>query len=164
MACDISATMLDHVRQSAAAAGLQNVETLESAADDLDEKLPPFDAAISRLGLMLFPSPGRALKALQRVLKPGARFAALVFTTTDNNPFLARTMAIVLRCAGKSPPKPGQPELFALGGKGILEDLSGIAACPGADKAGDGITQVAERISCLGNDAGSVRGIPCSGR
>jgi SAM-dependent methyltransferase len=115
--------MLDHVRQNAAAANLKNIETLESAAEDLDEKLPPFDAAISRLGLMLFPSPGKALKALQRVLKPGARFAALVFTTPDNNPFMARSMAVVLRCAGKSPPKPGQPGLFALGGKGILEGL-----------------------------------------
>jgi len=123
VACDISATMLDHVRQSAAAANLQNIETVESAAEDLDHRLPPFDAAISRLGLMLFPSPGEALKAVQRVLKPGARFAALVFTTPDNNPFLARTIAIVLRCAGKSPPKPGQPGLFALGGKGILEGL-----------------------------------------
>src|SRR4029078_8396950 len=30
---------------------------------------------------------------------------------------------VLLRCAGKSPPKPGQPGLFALGGKGILEGL-----------------------------------------
>jgi len=123
VACDISATMLNHVRQSAVAANLQNIETLECPADELDETLLPFDAAICRLGLMLFPSPSRALKALQRVLKPDARFAALVFTTPDNNPFLARTMAIVLRCAGKSPPKPGQPGLFALGGDKILEGL-----------------------------------------
>jgi ubiquinone/menaquinone biosynthesis C-methylase UbiE len=92
--------MLDHVRQRATAANLQNIETLESAAEDLDQRLPP-------LGLMLFPSPGGAVKALQRVLKPRARFAALVFTTPDNNPFLALTMAILLRCARKSPPKPG---------------------------------------------------------
>ena len=123
VACDISATMLDHVRQSAAAANLKNIETLESAAEDLDERLPPFDAAISRLGLMLFPSPGKALKALQHILKPDARFAALVFTTPDNNPFMAQSMAILLRCSGKSPPNPGQPGLFALGGKGILEGL-----------------------------------------
>jgi ubiquinone/menaquinone biosynthesis C-methylase UbiE len=113
VACDISATMLDHVRKNAAAAGLQNVETLECAAEELDETLPPFGAAICRLGLMLFPSPGTALKATQRVLKPGARFAALIFTTPANN----------LRCAGKSPPKPGQPGIFALGGNGILENL-----------------------------------------
>ena len=123
VACDISATMLDHVRKNAAAAGWQNVETLECAAEELDETLPPFDAAICRLGLMLFPSPGTALKAMQRVLKPGARFAALVLTTPANNPFMAQTMAILLRCAGKSPPKPGQPGIFALGGNGVLENL-----------------------------------------
>jgi cyclopropane fatty-acyl-phospholipid synthase-like methyltransferase len=123
VACDISATMLDHVRQNAAAASLQNVETLERAAEELDDTLPPFDAAFSRLGLMLFSSPSSALKATRRILKPGAQFAALVFTTPDNNPFMAQTMTILLRCAGRSPPKPGQPGIFALGGKGILESL-----------------------------------------
>ena len=130
VACDISATMLTHVRQNAITSGLQNVETLECAAEELDETLPPFDAAISRLGLMLFPSPGTALKGAQRVLKPRARFAALVFTTPDRNPFMAQTMAILLRCAGKSLPKPGQPGIFALGGYGYLERLmrdSGLA-------------------------------------
>jgi SAM-dependent methyltransferase len=111
------------VRQSASAAGLQNIETLECAADEFDETLPLFDAAISRLGLMLFPSPGKALKAAQRVLKPGARFAALVFSAPDNNPFMAKPMAILLRRAGKSPPKPGQPGIFALAGNGALENL-----------------------------------------
>src|SRR5262249_12901810 len=127
LACDISATMLDHVRTNVTAAGLQNVET---AAEELDTTLPPFDAAISRLGLMLFPSPSSALKATQRVLKPGARFAALVFTTPDRNPFMAQPMAILLRSAGKSSPKPGQPGIFALGGNGVLERLmrdSGLA-------------------------------------
>jgi ubiquinone/menaquinone biosynthesis C-methylase UbiE len=130
LACDISATMLDHVRANVTAAGLQNVETVECAAEELDTTLPPFDAAISRLGLMLFPSPSSALKATQRVLKPGARFAALVFTTPDRNSFMAQPMAILLRSAGKSSPKPGQPGIFALGGNGVLERLmqdSGLA-------------------------------------
>jgi hypothetical protein len=89
----------------------------------LDEMQTPFDASISRLGLMLFPSPRGALEAVRRVLRSGARFAALVFTTPANNPFMAQPMAILLRHAGKSPPGPGQPGIFALGGGGILENL-----------------------------------------
>lgn len=130
VASDISATMLEHVRRNAARAGLQNMEILECAAENLNETQDPFDASISRLGLMLFPSPREALEAVQRVLKPGARFAALAFTTPANNPFMAQPMANLLHHAGKSPPPPGQPGIFALGGDGILESLtkdSGLA-------------------------------------
>ncbi|WP_245309146.1 class I SAM-dependent methyltransferase [Bradyrhizobium retamae] len=123
--------MHEHVRRSAAAAGLHNIETLECAANDLGATQPPYDAAICRLGLMLFPSPRSALEAVQCVLMPGARFAALVFTTPADNAFMAQPMAILLRHSGKSPPQPGQPGIFALGGDdGILEQLmkeSGLA-------------------------------------
>ena len=123
VASDISATMLDHVRQNALRAGLHNIETLECAAEDVAEAQVLFDASISRLGLMLFPSPRGALEGVLRVLRPSARFAALVFTTPENNPFMARPRAILLRHAGKSPDAPGQPGIFALGGDRVLENL-----------------------------------------
>lgn len=128
VASDISATMLEHVRQNAARAGLRNIETLECAAQDLPEhglgaQQAGFDASICRMALMLFPAPGKALEAVRRALKPGARFAALVFTAPAGNPVMAQPMAILLRHAGKSPPAPGQPGIFALGGEGVLERL-----------------------------------------
>lgn len=123
VASDISGTMLEHVRKNAKTEGLENIETIESSAEDLELSQHPFDAAICRLGLMLFPAPGSALEAIQRVLKPGARFAALVNTTPANNPFMAQPMRILLRHADKQPPGPGQPGIFALGGDGILENL-----------------------------------------
>ena len=123
VACDISEEMLKHVHENAKRAGLNNVKTLCSAAEELTGTELQFDASISRLGLMLFASPQDALSAIQRVLKPGARFAALVFTTPDKNPFFAQAMAILLRHGGKQPPQPGQPGLFALGGAGVLEGL-----------------------------------------
>jgi ubiquinone/menaquinone biosynthesis C-methylase UbiE len=123
VASDISATMLNHLREHAARAGLDNIETLECAAEELSGAHGPFDAAICRVGLMLFSSPPAALEAVQRVLKPGARIAALVFTTPAENSFMAQPMAILLRHAGKSPPPPGQPGIFALGGECVLEDL-----------------------------------------
>jgi ubiquinone/menaquinone biosynthesis C-methylase UbiE len=123
VASDISSTMLEHVRSNAEREGLDNIETLASAAEDL--ALPPnkFDAAICRVGLMLFPSPGQALDRIRDALKPGARFAALVFTTPANNRFMAEPMQILLRHAGKPPPAPGQPGIFALGASGVLEKL-----------------------------------------
>lgn len=123
LACDISAIMLDHTRRNAALADLQNVETLQCAAEDLAEPEASFDASICRLGLMLFSSPLKSLEAVRRVLKPSARFSALVFTTPASNPVMAQPMAILLRHAGKLPPTPGQPGIFALGAEGVLERL-----------------------------------------
>jgi ubiquinone/menaquinone biosynthesis C-methylase UbiE len=130
VATDIAATMLTHVREAAARRGLTNIETLECAAEDLPQTLDAFDAAISRLGLMLFPAPKQALTAVQRVLKPKARIAVLVFTTPSANPFMSQPMQILLRHTGKEPPTPGKPGIFALGGPGVLEGLladSGLA-------------------------------------
>jgi len=123
VASDISATMLEHVRNNAAQAGVGNIETLECPADDLEANRASFDAAICRLGLMLFPSPLGALRAVRRVLKPGARFAALVVSTPARNAFFSGPMRLLLAHAGKQPPAPGQPGLFALGTDGALESL-----------------------------------------
>ena len=123
LASDISATMLTHVEERAKRCGFGNIETLECAAEDLPAMRQAFDAAICRLGLMLFPSPKQALKAVQSVLKPQARFAALVFTTPSNNPFMAQPMQLLLRHAGRNPPPAGKPGIFALGGPGALEGL-----------------------------------------
>jgi ubiquinone/menaquinone biosynthesis C-methylase UbiE len=127
VASDISATMLDHVRRRADSEGIRNIETLECAAEDLGERLSPVDAAMCRLGLMLFPAPSAALAAIHRVLKPGGRFAALVFSTPANNPFMSQPMRILLRHAGKQPPVAGQPGIFALGDDGMLKNL--LADC-----------------------------------
>lgn len=120
VASDISPIMLDHVRRNAAVAGLANITTVESAAERLPVADVPYDAAISRLGLMLFPDAAAAVDAVRKTLKPGGRFAALVFTTPANNPFTARPMSILLRHACKQPPGPGSPGIFALGGDGAL--------------------------------------------
>jgi SAM-dependent methyltransferase len=123
VATDIAGAMLAELREKARRAGIDTIETLECAAEDLDPALGPFDAAISRLGLMLFLSPLRALAAIRGLLKPTARAAALVFTTPAANPFMARTMQVLLRHAGKAPPAPGRPGIFALGGSGALQSV-----------------------------------------
>lgn len=123
VANDISGTMLRQLRENAHSAGLANVTTLEGAAEDLDLSAESFDAAICRLGLMLFNDPAGALAAVWRALRPGAKVGVAVFTTPVANPFMAQPMEILLRHAGKSPPSPGQPGIFSLGLPGTLEQL-----------------------------------------
>jgi SAM-dependent methyltransferase len=123
VASDIAETMLRHVRERARAAGLANVTTLASAAEDLDVAADSFDAVICRLGLMLFSGPARALAAAGRALRPGGKIAAVVFTTPAANPFMAQPMAILLRHAGKAPPTAAQPGIFSLGAPGVLARL-----------------------------------------
>ena len=123
VASDIAETMLQHVQENARAAGLTNVTTLAGAAEDLDVVAESFDAVICRLGLMLFRDPAKALRVARRALRPRGRVGVVVFTMPATNPFMARPMQILLRHAGKPPPAPGQPGIFALGAPGALERL-----------------------------------------
>lgn len=123
VASDIAETMLHYVQENARAVGLTNVTTLAGAAEDLDVAAESFDAVICRVGLMLFSNPAKALQAAWRALRPRGRIAVVVFTTPANNPFMAKPMQILLRHAGKTPPAPGQPGIFALGAPGVIERL-----------------------------------------
>lgn len=123
LASDISATMLEHLRSNADAAKLTNIDTLQGTADEVSPQAAPYDAAICRLGLMLFPGPETAVAAVHQGLKPGGCFAAMVIGDPAENPFFSRSMGILLRHAGKEPPAPGQPSLFALANPERLKQL-----------------------------------------
>ena len=121
LATDIAPALLDHARADARAAGLSNVETRELDGEALSE-LPAtsFDAAISRVGLIYFPDQQRALAGIRHALKPGGRFAAIVYSTPDKNQFFSIPVGIIRRRAKLAPPQPGQPGPFSLGGDGVL--------------------------------------------
>jgi len=123
VANDIASKMLTFATLNAAAAGLTNVETLHGPAEDLSENGLCVDAATSRLGLMLFQSPQNALSAVRNVLVENGRFAVLVVGSPQDNPLFSRTMIIALKHAGKTPPPPGSPGLFALSDPARLENL-----------------------------------------
>jgi len=80
---------------------------------DLDED--SFDAVICQLGLMLFPDSVKVLRAMRRVVRPGGKVAALVFSTAENNPYQGITLDVAHRFG--SAPLP----LFSLGGSNVLE-------------------------------------------
>lgn len=59
---------------------------------------------------------------MRRVLKPGGRVAAVVYTTPENNGFFSVPVSVIRRRAQLPPPLPGQPGPFSLGSPGVLEE------------------------------------------
>jgi ubiquinone/menaquinone biosynthesis C-methylase UbiE len=121
LATDISPAILRCAADNARRAGLANIETMELDGE-CHEQLPPasFDAAISRVGLIYFPDQQRALRGILGALKPGGRFAAVVYSTPDRNAFFSIPVGIIRRRAKLPPPLPGQPGPFSLGADGVL--------------------------------------------
>ena len=68
-----------------------------------------------------------ALTSIRRVLKPGGRFAAIVFSAPGRCPYLSIPHAIVFRMGRFTPPAPERFGEFRLGVPGVLEDAFGTA-------------------------------------
>jgi len=122
LATDIAPNILAHAAQAAADQGLRNVETRVMDGEHLDVAEATFDAVTSRVGLIYFPDQQRALTEMRRVLKPGGRVAAIVYTTPERNQFFSIPVGIIRRRAQLPTPAPGQPGPFSLGGDGVFAD------------------------------------------
>jgi SAM-dependent methyltransferase len=122
LATDISANILDYAGKAAASVGLTNLETRVMDGEHLALPDESFDVVMSRVGLIYFPDQQRALSEIRRVLKPGGRITALVYSTPDRNQFFSIPVSVIRRRAQLPPPLPGQPGPFSLGGPGVLED------------------------------------------
>jgi len=92
VATDISAEMLEFARERAAAAGLGNVEFLQSDASSLDFAAASFDAAVSRWGIIFEPDAEAAAARVRGFLAPGARMAIASWGEPDRVPFLSLPM------------------------------------------------------------------------
>ena len=123
LAVDISASMLKLAAEAVRDAGLTNVETRVMDAANIDLEADSFDAVICRQGLMLFPEPVKALVGMRRVVKPGSRVAALVWSSAEKNPYHWLPLAIVRRIGNIPSPAPGVPGMFTLGDTSVLEGV-----------------------------------------
>ena len=121
LASDISSNILEFAEQMAKQAGLKNIETKVMDGENLTIPDATFDAVISRVGLIYFPDQQRALKEMLRVLKPGGKVAAIVYSTPEKNKFFSVPVSIIRNRAKLPPPLPGQPGPFSLGAEGVIE-------------------------------------------
>ncbi len=122
VATDIASNLVALATENARKAGLTNIETRVMDGENLELEEGAFDAVISRVGLIYFPDQQKALTGMRRVLKPGGRLAAIVYSTAENNKFFSIPVSIIRRRAQLPPPLPGQPGPFSLGGPGVLEE------------------------------------------
>lgn len=113
LATDISPAILELAAAEARAAGLGNVATRVMDGEALGVEEGSFDAAISRLGLMYLPDKAGSLAEARRALRPGGRYAAIVFAEPDRNGFFSIPIGIIRRRAALPPPAPGLPGPFS---------------------------------------------------
>ncbi|HST33627.1 MAG TPA: methyltransferase domain-containing protein [Solirubrobacteraceae bacterium] len=109
VATDISAQMLAFGRERAAAAGLGNVEFVQSDASHLDFPHASFDAAVSRWGIIFEPDAEAAARRIRNSLEPGARMAISSWGEPDQVPFLSIPMRTTMERLDVPPPPAGTP-------------------------------------------------------
>jgi SAM-dependent methyltransferase len=122
LATDISPAILGYADTAANLAGFRNVRTQVLDGEQLAElDADPFDAVISRVGLIYFPDQQKALTGMKQQLRVEGKVAAMVYSTAEQNPFFSIPVSIIRRRANLPPPLPGQPGPFSLGAEGSLE-------------------------------------------
>lgn len=122
LATDLSEGILAFAKENANLSGFNNVETMVLDGEALDQiKAEPFDAVISRVGLIYFPDQHKALTGMRDQLRDGGRIGTITYAAADLNGFFSVPVSIIRRRAALPAPLPGQPGPFSLGDPDVLE-------------------------------------------
>ena len=125
---DVVAELTAIAAARAAALGLTNATTRELDLEQIDEPDASYDVVLCREGLMFVPDPARAARELNRVLRPGGRFAVAVWGPREHNPWLGVVFDAVSAQIGALVPPPGVPGPFSLADPDRLSRLFSDAA------------------------------------
>ena len=121
VATDQAPEMLAIARERAAGLGLRNIDFREIDAENLDLPGESFDALLCRWGLMFLPDLGVALRGMYRLLAPGGRLAAAVWSEPPKVPMIGLPMQVIRQMIEMPAPPGGMPGPFSLSDVGALE-------------------------------------------
>ncbi len=102
---------------------IENASTMLCAQDDIPAADETFDAAIIRHGLMFAEDHPAAVAEAARVLKPGARYAAMTWDLRSENPWLGLPLDAVSDEFDAPFPPPGVRGPFALEDSDLLRQV-----------------------------------------
>jgi SAM-dependent methyltransferase len=143
---DVSEGMVARARERARRAGVGNVEFRVTDAESL-ASTAAFDAAVSRFALMLAPDPVAAAAAVQRLLRPGGRFAAAVWGEPGEASFCALVPAAIRRELALPDPPADAPGPMRLGAPGALADVLRAAGFARVEERTLGIEQAFDSVA-----------------
>jgi SAM-dependent methyltransferase len=124
--------MVAAARRAAELLGATNAQFEVASADHLPFPDNTFDAAVSRFGIMFFPSPLDAIREILRVIKPGGKLALAVWHSAERNPFHTSLSRVIDRHIEPTPLAPDAPDAFRFADPGKLLNLLHEAGVAGA--------------------------------
>lgn len=105
------------------AAGYRNAQARVMDGEQISLADEPFDAVLSRVGLIYFPDQLGAVEQQVEAVRPGGHVGAIVYGTAEECRFFSDPVGVIRRHAALPPPAPGQPGPFSLGSPGRIEAL-----------------------------------------
>jgi SAM-dependent methyltransferase len=120
---DLSEALTALAAANLEAAGYRNAQARVMDGEQLSLTDKPFDAVLSRVGLIYFPDQLGAVKHQVATLRPGGHVGAIVYATAEECRFFSDPVGVIRRHAALPPPAPGQPGPFSLGAPGRIEAL-----------------------------------------
>jgi SAM-dependent methyltransferase len=115
LSSDVAPEMVDAARRRAAELGIANAEFLLLDAEAIDLPDAAVDGVVCRFGIMLVPSPQRAVAEIGRIVRAGGRVSLAVWAPADENDWMtaAGKSAVELGLAERPDPSAPGPFRFA---------------------------------------------------